>query len=113
MLIGLDGMILPFVERFVKEGKMPTLKKLMKEGSSGSAWSEYPRHPAHWTVIQTAPTRKERGLRHDHPCSGRALDVVHTGFDSRFHKAEYLWQVVTAWERNLSSSSTPEPGRPG
>ena len=37
MLIGLDGMILPFVERLVMEGKMPTFKKLMKEGSSRAA----------------------------------------------------------------------------
>ena len=37
MLIGLDGMILPFAERSVMEGKMPTFKKLMKEGCSGAA----------------------------------------------------------------------------
>ena len=37
MPIGLDGIILSFVERFIMEGKMQTFKKLMKEGSSGSA----------------------------------------------------------------------------
>jgi len=42
MIVGLDGMILPFVERFVKEGRMPNMKRLMKEGTFGSAWSEYP-----------------------------------------------------------------------
>ena len=92
MLIGLDGMILPFVERFVKEGKMPTFKKLMKEGSSGAAWSEYPTATQpNWTVIQTGAYPGKSGV-YDMTIHvpGEPLDVVHTGFDSRFHKAEYL-----------------------
>ena len=96
MLIGLDGMILPFVERFIKEGKMPTFKKLMKEGSFGSAWSEYPTATQpNWTVIQTGAYPGKSGV-YDMTIHvpGEPLDVVHTGFDSRFHKAEYLWQVV-------------------
>ncbi len=96
MLIGLDGMILPFVERFVKEGKMPNFKKLLKEGSSGSAWSEYPTATQpNWTVIQTGAYPGTSGV-YDMTIHvpGEPLDVVHTGFDSRFCKAEYLWQVV-------------------
>lgn len=96
MLIGLDGMILPFVERFVKEGRMPNFKKLLKEGSSGSAWSEYPTATQpNWTVIQTGAYPGTSGV-YDMTIHvpGEPLDVVHTGFDSHFCKAEYLWQVV-------------------
>ena len=62
-LIGLEGMILPFVEPFVKEGKMPTFKKLTKEGSFGSAWSESPTamQPS-WTFIQTEAYPGESGV---------------------------------------------------
>ena len=96
MLIGLDGMILPFVERFVKEGKMPTFKKLMQEGSYGCAWSEYPTATQpNWSVIQTGAYPGTSGI-YDMTIHvpGEPLDVVHTGFNSQFCKAEHLWQVV-------------------
>jgi predicted AlkP superfamily phosphohydrolase/phosphomutase len=96
MLIGLDGMILPFVERFVKEGKMPTFKRLMQEGAFGRAWPEYPTATQpNWSVIQTGAYPGTSGV-YDMTIHipGEPLDVVHTGFDSQYCQAEQLWQVV-------------------
>jgi predicted AlkP superfamily phosphohydrolase/phosphomutase len=96
MIIGLDGMILPFVERFVKEGKMPNMKRLMKEGTFGSAWSEYPTATQpNWSVIMTGAYPGTSGV-YDMTIHipGEPLDVVHTGFETRFCRAEHLWQVV-------------------
>jgi len=96
MLIGLDGMILPFVDRFVKEGQMPIFKKLIQEGTSGCAWPEYPTATQpNWSVIQSGAYPGTSGV-YDMTIHvpGEPLDVVHTGFDSQYCKAEHLWQVV-------------------
>jgi len=96
MVIGLDGMILPFVERFVQDGKMPTFKKLMQEGVFGTAWSEYPTATQpNWSVIMTGAYPGTSGV-YDMTIHipGEPLDVVHTGFETRFCHAEHLWQVV-------------------
>ncbi|MBI5967768.1 MAG: alkaline phosphatase family protein, partial [Deltaproteobacteria bacterium] len=75
---------------------MPTFKKLIQEGTSGYAWPEYPTATQpNWSVIMTGAYPGTSGV-YDMTIHvpGEPLDVVHTGFDSQYCKAEHLWQVV-------------------
>ena len=96
MVIGIDCMILPIVERLLKQGKLPNLKKLMKQGTTTSAWGEYPTATQpNWNVIQTGAYPGTSGV-YDMTIHlpGEPLDVVHSAFDAKFNHAETLWQVM-------------------
>jgi hypothetical protein len=96
MVIGIDCMILPILERLIKAGKLPHMKKLMKRGTTTRAWSEYPTATQpNWNVIQTGAYPGTSGVYDmtiHHP--GEPLDKVYSGFDAQFNKAETIWQVM-------------------
>jgi len=96
MIIGIDCMILPIVERLVAEGRLPNIKRLIKQGTTTLAWGEYPTATQpNWNVIQTGAYPGTSGV-YDMTIHvpGEPLDVVHSGFDSKFNQAETLWQVM-------------------
>jgi len=96
MVIGIDCMILPILERLIKLGKLPNIKKLMKQGTTAVAWGEYPTATQpNWNVIQTGAYPGTSGV-YDMTIHlpGEPLDVVHSGFDAKFNKAETIWQVM-------------------
>ena len=96
MIIGIDCMILPIVERLLKQGRLPNIKKLMKQGTTSVAWGEYPTATQpNWNVIQTGAHPGTSGV-YDMTIHvpGEPLDVVHSAFDGKFNRAETLWQVM-------------------
>jgi len=96
MVIGIDCMILPILDRLIKAGKLPHMKKLMRQGTTTRAWSEYPTATQpNWNVIQTGAYPGTSGV-YDMTIHnpGEPLDVVHSGFDAKFNKAETIWQVM-------------------
>lgn len=96
MVIGIDCMILPIIDRLTKQGKLPNLKKLMKQGTTTRALPEYPTATQpNWNVIQTGAYPGTSGV-YDMTIHlpGEPLDVVHSAFDAKFNRAETLWQVM-------------------
>jgi len=96
MIIGIDCMILPIVERLVEQGRLHNIKKLMKQGTTATAWGEYPTATQpNWNVVQTGAYPGTSGV-YDMTIHmpGEPLDVVHSAFDSKFNRAETLWQVM-------------------
>jgi len=96
MIIGIDCMILPIVERLMKGGRLPNIKKLMKQGTTTAAWGEYPTATQpNWNVIQTGAYPGTSGV-YDMTIHlpGEPLDVVHSAFDGKFNRAETIWQVM-------------------
>jgi len=82
VLIGLDSAVPGFVERFVKEGKMPAVESLMKRGAWGSAMPNLPTHtPTNWTTIATGADPMIHG-------------IVEFKYDSRLRKAEPIWRTA-------------------
>jgi len=82
ILIGVDSLILDFVENFTSKGLMPNIKELMKSGSYGYALPSMPTFtPPNWTTIATGADPSIHGI---------------TGwmFDSKKCKAEHLWTVA-------------------
>jgi len=82
VLIGLDSAVPGFVERFVREGRMPATAALMKRGVWGSALPSLPTHtPTNWTTIATGADPMVHG-------------VVEFKYDSRLRKAETIWKTA-------------------
>ena len=99
MVIGLDAPIAPRVYAYAREGKLPTLARLMREGVHAvNCLVPFPTiTPPNWTTIATGAWPGTHGITgYDQHTPGDPLDDTHPGFDSRECRSEYLW---TAAER--------------
>ena len=99
MIIGLDAPITPRVYEYARQGELPHLARLMKEGVYGAnCLVPFPTiTPPGWTTIVTGAWPGTHGLTgYNQHIPGTPLDDTHPGFDSRECQAEYLW---TAAER--------------
>jgi predicted AlkP superfamily phosphohydrolase/phosphomutase len=97
-LIGIDGMSPKIMERFMAEGKLPNISKLMSKGVFSKAISSIPVFtPTNWTTISTGARPGTHGvfLWGTHG-AGENLDEDH--FDecmtSTVCSAEYLWEAA-------------------
>lgn len=81
-LIGLDSLVPPLVEKFVREGTMPAVAELMKRGAWGPALPSLPTHtPTNWTTIATGADPMIHG-------------VVEFNYDSKLRRAEPIWRTA-------------------
>jgi len=99
MVIGLDAPIPPRIYKYAKEGKLPTIGRLIREG----VWGEnclvpLPTiTPPNWTTITTGATLGTHGITcFNIPTPGAPLNEVHQAFNSAEVRAERMW---TAAER--------------
>ncbi len=82
ILIGIDSLMLDFVEKFVREGIMPHICKLMSEGSYGYAMPSMPTFtPPNWTTIVTGADPSLHGVK------GWV-------FSSEASKVKHLWTIA-------------------
>lgn len=97
-LVGIDGLSPKIMERFMDEGKLPNLSKLMSVGVFSKAISSLPVFtPTNWATISTGARSGTHGVflwgTHE---SGENLDEDH--FDecmtSTVCSAEYLWEAT-------------------
>lgn len=97
VLIGIDGGDPLMVRRFVSEGKMPHLKKLLSAGASVPRMlGAHPTiTPTNWASIATGAWPGTHGLTdfwvHT---AGEPLDKLHSGFDARQSRAEFIWEAL-------------------
>ena len=97
-VLGLDGMSPRIVERFVKEGILPNIKKLIEEGGFSKALPAIPAQtPENWATIATGAMPGTHGIavwgRHDpgRPVQDkRGLEAM----SSNLCKAEYIWEAL-------------------
>ena len=97
-LIGIDGMSPKILERFIAEGKLPNIYKLMSKGVFSKAISSIPVFtPTNWATISTGARPGTHGVflwgTHE---AGENLNEDH--FDecmtSTVCSAEYLWETA-------------------
>lgn len=97
MVIGLDAPITKSVEKYVKEGALPVIAKLMENGT----WAEnclvpHPTiTPPNWTTIVTGSWPGTHGITcfHIHK-PGMKLDETYQAFSSDDCQSEYIWQAA-------------------
>ena len=97
MVFGIDGPILPTLQRLMREGRMPFMQKLVSAGT----WADhclvpYPTiTPPNWTTIATGASAGRTGFTDFNVhWKGEPIGQTHAAFDSRWHTAEYLWEAA-------------------
>jgi len=97
MVIGIDSTIMPRLYKWAKEGKLPTLQKLMERGVFfPNALVPYPTiTPPNWTTIATGAWPMTHGITdYDVFIPGRELDDCHNGYNSDEVLAQPLWNAM-------------------
>ena len=96
ILIGFDGGNPPFIERFVKEGRLPNISRIMREGVYSESLPVMPCDtPTNWCTIVTGAWTGTHGITSFHiHLKGEPLDKVHFSVRSYWSKAEFLWDVA-------------------
>jgi predicted AlkP superfamily phosphohydrolase/phosphomutase len=97
-LVGLDGIIPEFAEKFIAEGAMPNLKKLRERGFWTDAVPSLPAWtPANWASVATGAQPSTHGMDgFELHFAGEPLpfQVYHRGFDNELLKAETFWEAA-------------------
>lgn len=93
VMIGFDGGNWPFLERFMKEGRLPNFSKLMKHGSYSESLPVMPCDtPTNWCTLVTGAWSGTHGVTSFHiHLPGEPLNKVHFSVRSYWSKAEFLW----------------------
>ena len=96
LLIGLDGAIPGFVKKFSREGRLPTLTKLMNEGFFAESLPvPVCDTPTNWTTLLTGAWAGTHGVMsfwvH---LPGEPLDQTHPTLNTKMCDVEHLWDVA-------------------
>ena len=98
MVIGLDGMDPDLTKRFVEEGKMPNVKKLIERGAQREnlhLLGAMPTiTPAQWTTLVTGAYPETHGITDFWNQDHDELDTIVYSLDSRLCQAEQIWNVL-------------------
>ena len=97
VVFGIDGPILPTLQRLMGEGRMPLMQKLVESGTwADNCLVPYPTiTPPNWTTIATGASAGRTGFTDFNVhWKGEPLGETHAAFDSRWHTAEYLWEAA-------------------
>lgn len=113
MVLGVDGMDPRLTSKFVKEGKMPNVKKLMERGACREDLVLLGANPTvtppMWTTLATGAYPMTHGITGFYRHSHDELDVMQYNLDSRHCQAEPLWNVF-AEEANRKTLVWHWPG---
>ena len=97
MLIGVDAVIYPLVHRFIGEGLLPNLKRLITEGASSEAACCIPPYtPTNWATLATGswPDTHGAGNWVDYKVGDIQGGPGMSTFDSRAITAETIWEAA-------------------
>ena len=96
ILIGFDGGNPPFIEKFVREGRLPNISKLMEEGVYSETFPVMPCDtPTNWCTIVTGAWTGTHGITSFHVhLPGEPLNRMHFSVRSYWSKAEFLWDAA-------------------
>lgn len=96
LLLGVDGMDPMYTRKLVDEGKMPNVKKYIERGACREDLVLLGGHPTvtppMWTTLATGCYANVHGITGFFRC-GKDIDTIDYNLDSRFCKAEPLWNV--------------------
>ncbi|MHC4562267.1 MAG: alkaline phosphatase family protein [Planctomycetota bacterium] len=95
-IIGLDALVPQLVERFIGEGRMPHIAKLVDRGSYARALPVLPTHtPVNWTTVGTGAWPGTHGIT-GFSMKDRTKELTNwaSGADSTQVQAEFLWQMA-------------------
>ena len=99
LILGVDGMDPRVSQKFLKEGKMPNLKKLIERGSAREDLRQIGAIPTItppcWTTLATGAYPGTHGITCYWRQSPKSLDAVVYNMDSRNCTAEQIWNITS------------------
>lgn len=99
LVLGVDGMDPRVSQKFLKEGKMPNLKKLIERGSARDDLRQIGAIPTItppcWTTLATGAYPGTHGITCYWRQSPESLDAVVYNMDSRNCTAEQIWNITS------------------
>lgn len=99
LVLGVDGMDPRVSQKFLKEGKMPNLKKLIERGSARNDLRQIGAIPTItppcWTTLATGAYPGTHGITCYWRQSPESLDAVVYNMDSRNCTAEQIWNITS------------------
>ena len=97
LIVGIDGLDWPRVNRLADEGRMPNVARMRSEGSSGTLHSIRPFvSPTIWTCIATGKTEEKHGI-HGFVVNAPDPDDA-SPTTSNMRKVKAVWQILSAAE---------------
>lgn len=112
LVLGVDGMDPKVSQKFLKEGKMPNLKKFIERGSARKDLRQIGAIPTItppcWTTLATGAYPGTHGITCYWRQSKENLDAVVYNMDSRNCTAEQIWNITS--EANLKTLVWHWPG---
>ena len=97
-VIGLDGMDPSLTKKYMDQGKMPNVKKLVEAGACREDLVMLGGHPTvtppMWTTLATGANPGTHGITCFWNQDPDNLDTIIYNLDSRMCKAEQLWNVT-------------------
>ncbi len=97
LVIGMDGAFPKAVKKYMAEGVLPNIAKLVEKGVfCENCYCPTPTiTPPNWTTIATGSNVGTHGLTcfHYHP-EGTSLDTIIQNFDSGRVRSEYIWEAA-------------------
>lgn len=92
-LVGFDAMIMPLARRFIREGVMPNLKRIVEEGATNEVLSSLPVWtPTNWAALATGANTGTHGV------SGWEVELPNgelvNSFNSLAVNAETIWEAA-------------------
>ena len=97
LVLGIDGMDQRITKKFLEEGKLPNIKKFLEKGAAREDLDMLGAHPTItppcWTTLATGAYPGTHGITCYWRQSPDSLDAVVYNMDSRFCRAEQIWNV--------------------
>ncbi|MDF2568025.1 MAG: phosphonoacetate hydrolase, partial [Oscillospiraceae bacterium] len=100
IMLGLDGADPMLIAKYINEGKLPNIKRVIEGGVSTPDYSMQGVLPAitppNWATLATGAWPNTHGVTcfWNHTL-GNELDVMDYGFNSELVKAETIWEAFT------------------
>jgi predicted AlkP superfamily phosphohydrolase/phosphomutase len=99
VMLGLDGLVPTLVERFLDEGELPRLERLIRQGCFSRIRPVIPAQtPANWTTLATGATPGTHGVVQwgTHVPGGPVWETRNAdAFTAGICHAEYLWEALS------------------
>ncbi len=109
IMIGFDGGNWPFLERFIRDGRLPHLAGVMKQGVYAESLPVMPCDtPTNWCTLVTGAWPGTHGITSFHlHLPGEPLNKVHFSVRSTWSNAEFLWDAAARAGKRTASIMWP------
>ncbi|MFC1984477.1 alkaline phosphatase family protein [Chloroflexota bacterium] len=108
IVVGLDGATFDLIKPWAKEGRLPTFKKLMKEGTHGTLMSTtpYATIPA-WPSFSTGTNPGKHGFYDFFKEKRNSYELTVEVAPSRAVKQETLWHILSNHNKKVAVINVP------